>query len=542
MPTGGQPEKWATENDFLLHVEKELQRLRETTGSVNWVNTEAWEVVVRTVHNLRGTASIVGHPMISRIFEGLERKLNHPEDFTDTQLQEEVNASLKRAAESLRGPSPDLTPQTPTSASVSAAMPPPSLSAAVLKRLKPLNILVLDDDEDYRSRLRAIYQPLGMTIFEMDRGSDVTPEFLEKKKIHALVLDLKLPGEDGYSICKRLKASPAICHIPIVFVSGAGELESKFYGWQVGAEDFVVKPTEPLELLLRVQMLVERASAKRAQQQLLGVGYDTFLARMKKGVEKAVSEKLPLVLATVSLTGAGVEEKQRAAGVKFFLDQLRRGDVLCSPAPGSLMILQPETALAAARKTFEAITLRLKKNFGLDCRIGLAYSPAHGKTTQDLLGASKESLDRALAAGEESLVVTPQSLKGEEAAPPKLVAVDDDEVFLQHLARHFAESGFEVFAVNDSKRAVEFVRQQKPDLVTLDVMMPDPDGLKVLKILRQDRELASIPVIMISGQGEEDSLLQAFNLGANDYLVKPFRFPELNARVRKVLREKVAAD
>src|ERR1700730_17294646 len=98
MPTGGQPEKWATENDFLLHVEKELQRLRETTGSVNWVNTEAWEVVVRTVHNLRGTASMVGHPIISRIFENLERKLNHPENFTDTQLREEVNASLKRAA------------------------------------------------------------------------------------------------------------------------------------------------------------------------------------------------------------------------------------------------------------------------------------------------------------------------------------------------------------------------------------------------------------------------------------------------------------
>jgi DNA-binding response OmpR family regulator len=543
MPDEGSRDSWATEHDFLLHVEKELQRLLETTRAVNWVNSDAWDAVVRTVHNLRGTATMVGHPIISRIFEGLEKKLNHPENFTDSQLREEVDRSLKLAAQSLRGAPPDLPPQAPTPAApASVGLPPASLSPAILKQLKPLNILVVDDDENYRSRLRGIYQPLGMTIFEMDRGSDLTPDFLAKKKIHAVVLDLKLPGEDGYSICKRLKASPASCHVPIVFVSVAGELESRLYGWQVGAEDFVVKPIEPLGLLLRVQILVQRAAAKRAQQQQFGVSYDAFLARMKEVIEKVVSEKEPAVLATLSLTSAGGEEKQHAAGVKFLPDQLRRGDVLCSPAAGSLMILQPDITLAAARKAFETIALRLKKNFCLDCRVGLAQSPNNGRTTQDLLAASKECLDRALAAGEESLVITPRSRKGEEAAPPKLVAVDDDEVFLNQLGKHFAELGFNIALVNDSRRAVEFVRQSKPDLVTLDVMMPDPDGLKLLETFRKDPELADTPVIMISGKGEEDSLLKAFALGANDYLVKPFRFPELDARVRKALRERVVAD
>lgn len=538
MPDEGSRDSWATENEFLLHVEKELQRLLETTGPVNWVNTSAWDGVVRTVHNLRGAAAMVGHPVMTRIFESLENKLSHPENFTDSQLREEVDKSLKLAAQSLRGAPPDLQPQLPAPVPpASVGLPPIALSAAIRERLKPLNILVVDDDAYYRSRLREIYQPLGMTIFEMDRGSDLTPDLLEKKKIHAVVLDLKLPGEDGYSICKRLKASPASCHVPIVFVSVAGELESRLYGWQVGAEDFVVKPVEPLGLLLRVQFLVERAASRRAQQQQFGVSYDAFLERMKKAIEKAVSEKEPLALAMLSLTGAGVEEKQRTAGVKFLLDQLRRGDVFCSPAPGCLMILQPDITLTAARKAFETIALRLKKNFGLDCRVGLAQSPNNGRTAQDLLAACKECLDRALAAGEESLVVTPRSRKGEEVGPPNLVVVDDDELFLDNLGKHFAELGFNVVLVGDSKRAVEFVRQNKPDLVTLDVMMPDPDGLKLLETLRKDPELADTPVIMISGKGEEDSLLKAFALGANDYLVKPFRFPELDARVRKALRK-----
>jgi DNA-binding response OmpR family regulator len=543
MPDEGPRDSWASEHDFLLHVEKELQHLLVTTSGANWVNTDAWDAVVRTVHNLRGTAAVVDHSVISRIFEGLENKLNHPENFTDSQLREEVDKSLKLAAQSLRGASPALRPQPPTPAApVSVGLPPASLSPTILKYLKPLNILVVDDDENYRSRLREVYRPLGMRVFEMARGSDLTPDLLEKKKIHVVVLDLKLPGEDGYSICKRLKASPASCHVPIVFVSVAGELESRLYGWQVGAEDFVVKPIDPLGLLLRVQFLVERAAAKRAQQQQFGVSYDAFLARVKKVIEKGVAEKEPVVLAMLSLTGAGLEEKQRAAGAKFLLDQLRRGDVLCSPAAGSLMILQPDITLAAARKIFETIALRLKKDFRLDCRVGLAQSPSNGRTTQDLLAASKECLDRALGAGEESLVITPRSRKREEAAPPKLVVVDDDEVFLDQLGMHFADLGFTVVLVNDSQRAVEYVRQNKPDLVTLDVMMPDPDGLKLLQSIRKDPELAGTLVIMISAKGEEGSLLEAFALGANDYLVKPFRFPELDARVHKALRERVVAD
>jgi DNA-binding response OmpR family regulator len=540
MPDDSLGDRWATESDFLLHVKKELQRLLEITAPVNWVNTDAWEAVVRGVHNLHGTAAMGGYANISRIFEGLENKLNHPENLTDAQLREEVKKSLDLASQSIRSASQGRRPQAAAPPPAGSVQPPPAfLSPATLKHLKPLNILVLDDDPDYRSSLRQTFEPLGMAVFEMERGADLTPEFIQRHKIHAVVLDLKLPGEDGYSICKRLKASPASCYVPIVFVSVVGELESRLYGWQVGAEDFVVKPIEPLALLLRVEFLVARAAAKRSQQQQFGVSYDAFLARMNQATQKAASEEEPFVLATLSLSGAGADEKQRAEGARSLVDRLRRGDVLCSPAAGFLMILQPDTTLASARKTFESLVQHLKKHFRLQCRVGLAGWPRDGRTTKDLLAASKECLDRALAMGQDSVVVTPRSHRAEEAAPPNLLAVDDDEVFLGELGKHFAEVGFNVVLVIDSQRVLEFVRQHKPDLVTLDVMMPDPDGLKLLEAIRKDPDIAQTPVIMVSGKGEEESLLRAFALGANDYLVKPFRFPELDARVRKALRERV---
>src|SRR5437763_11593666 len=106
MQDKGPQESWATETDFILHVEKELRRLFETTREMNWVNSEALGTVTRAVHNLRGTAAMLGHPVLSRIFESLEHKLSHPENYTDSQLREEVDQSLKQAAKSLRGTTP----------------------------------------------------------------------------------------------------------------------------------------------------------------------------------------------------------------------------------------------------------------------------------------------------------------------------------------------------------------------------------------------------------------------------------------------------
>jgi DNA-binding response OmpR family regulator len=74
----------------------------------------------------------------------------------------------------------------------------------------------------------------------------------------------------------------------------------------------------------------------------------------------------------------------------------------------------------------------------------------------------------------------------------------------------------------------------------LDVLMPDPDGLKILQALKADPKLAAIPVMMISAKDVEEYLIHAFDLGAADYVIKPFRLPELKARVRKVLRDKAA--
>ena len=85
------------------------------------------------------------------------------------------------------------------------------------------------------------------------------------------------------------------------------------------------------------------------------------------------------------------------------------------------------------------------------------------------------------------------------------------------------------------------ISQPPSGVLMLDVLMPDPDGLKILAALKADPKLASIPVMMVSAKDDEEHLIRAIDLGAADYLIKPFRLPELKARVRKVLRDRAAA-
>jgi len=542
MATDDRQSSWVDDEEFLAHAEEQIKKVRETVNALNWVNTGAWGTVVRTVHNLRGSAGMTGHGAVAAILEGLEKKLGQADQYTEDQLREEVNASLKRAVEALHAPRGEPQPSAAQgSDATSRDLAQTLLTPAALKRLKPLTILVVDDDPIVRKVLGGVFEKLGMKVITLERGVDLRPEFLAKQKIDAVILDLHLPDEDGYSICKRLKSDSSSCHVPIVFISVTGELESRYYGWQVGAEDFIVKPVDPLELLLRVEFLVDRNSAKLKQQKQVGIPYDSFLKEVDKRVNAANSGQATFVVALLSLKSSGADERQRAAGSMFLLEQLRRGDVFCSPGAGYLIVLQPNVSLASAQRGFETLAGRLMSDFRVECRVGLAECPTHGSTGPDLMAAIKAHLDQAVQRGARTSAEGVYSGEIEDLHSPKIVIVDDNVEFLNYLESHLAELGFKAILESSSERALECIRQSSPDLVMLDVLMPDPDGLKILTALKADPKLAAIPVVMVSAKEDEEYLIQAFDLGAADYLIKPFRLPELKARVRKILRDRAAA-
>jgi two-component system alkaline phosphatase synthesis response regulator PhoP len=118
----------------------------------------------------------------------------------------------------------------------------------------------------------------------------------------------------------------------------------------------------------------------------------------------------------------------------------------------------------------------------------------------------------------------------------KTILVVDDEPKIVQLARDYLEhAGFSVLAAHDGKSALASARSAKPDLVILDLGLPDLDGLDVTRALRH-AYASSVPIIMLTARGEETDKLVGLELGADDYVTKPFSPKELVARVRAVLR------
>jgi len=119
----------------------------------------------------------------------------------------------------------------------------------------------------------------------------------------------------------------------------------------------------------------------------------------------------------------------------------------------------------------------------------------------------------------------------------KLIAVVDDEPdILELVSLHLKNAGFRVKEFLDGESFYRFLDTQIPDLLILDLMLPDIDGLEICKYLKRKEELAEIPIIMLTAKSEETDKLLGLELGADDYVTKPFSPKELVARVRAVLR------
>jgi two-component system phosphate regulon response regulator PhoB len=118
----------------------------------------------------------------------------------------------------------------------------------------------------------------------------------------------------------------------------------------------------------------------------------------------------------------------------------------------------------------------------------------------------------------------------------RVLIVDDDPDILRLVTYNLKQAGFETSTADTGRKALETIEKQPPDLVILDVMMPDVDGLEVCRILRGHESSRNIPILMLTARGEEIDRVVGFELGADDYVMKPFSPRELVLRVKSILR------
>jgi two-component system phosphate regulon response regulator PhoB len=120
----------------------------------------------------------------------------------------------------------------------------------------------------------------------------------------------------------------------------------------------------------------------------------------------------------------------------------------------------------------------------------------------------------------------------------EILIVDDEEDILELVEYNLAKGGYRTSCVATGEDAVKHARSKLPDLVVLDLMLPEMDGLDVCKVLKNDQKTSHIPIVMLTARGEEADIVAGLELGADDYLTKPFSSRVLLARIKAVLRRR----
>jgi two-component system OmpR family response regulator len=188
-----------------------------------------------------------------------------------------------------------------------------------------LSILIVDDDEQIRQLLRDYLAGFGMSVVAVADG-EAMADALEKTLFDLVILDLMLPGEGGLSLCRNLRAKS---DIPILMLTARGEAMDRVVGLELGADDYIVKPFEPRELVARIQTILRRTRVGRKsipeKNEAAFMGWRlNFVLRQLVSPETLV---IPLSNAEFRLLTVFVEHPNRILTREFLLDAARGRDM-----------------------------------------------------------------------------------------------------------------------------------------------------------------------------------------------------------------------
>jgi two-component system OmpR family response regulator len=188
-----------------------------------------------------------------------------------------------------------------------------------------LSILIVDDDMQIRQLLQEYLSGFGMSITAVADGKEME-KAMAKESFDLVILDLMLPGEDGLSLCRSLRAKS---DIPILMLTARGEAMDRVIGLEVGADDYIVKPFEPRELVARIQSILRRARGGRenfnAHKEAIFAGWRlNYILHQLVSPEQLV---IPLSNAEFRLLTVLVEHPNRVLTREFLLDEARGRDM-----------------------------------------------------------------------------------------------------------------------------------------------------------------------------------------------------------------------
>jgi DNA-binding response OmpR family regulator len=387
-------------------------------------------------------------------------------------------------------------------------------------------VLIVEDDDDQRAVVAGYLADAGYDPIPARSGEDAI-DTARSVKPAAILLDVHLPGEDGFTLCHRFKVDPELARIPVLFLTARNRVDERLAGLALGADDYLVKPVDMRELALRVSRACARAWGTEQSGAPGVIPYAEFFERgrtwLRRGPGSVVFIRMP---------------PQHLSAVQALIRrEVRTRDLVGAYDAGNLVLLMPETPASVASDRLAALVGRLRENGITPVTAGVAASTTAGGSVMTLMRDAHEALIEARYLDE------PVAVSGAPRPSPvdrvrkgmTVLLVDDDPDVARIIDTQMRAAGHGCTLAFDGEQALAEIDRCRPDVVMLDLMMPKLGGFEVLARLNE-REGPRPAVVVISARGREADVTRAFDLGASDYVTKPFSPQELMARVTRLVR------
>jgi diguanylate cyclase (GGDEF)-like protein len=367
-----------------------------------------------------------------------------------------------------------------------------------------------------------------------------------------VVLDLILPDSDGRNILMEFRSDPRTAGLPLFVVSARLGTHTKAECFALGADAYFEKPLDLEAFAVAVSARLERHDAVQLARRDAVTGlpnraaFFELLAHMRANT----APETPFSLAVLDLDHfRWIEEtwgRQFADGV------LRRAAVRLAMSLRSASCFarwdgaefiaffadrSPGEAATFVEQGLEALR-RVDFRQGVDDTLTLTFSAGvtdlrQDQTVEDAIDVADRLRFAAKSGGRNRVMVGPL---GAAFPVSRILLAEDDDDIVRLLTRHLRREGFEVVHAPDGAEALALFPSGGASLLISDVEMPNLDGLGLLRAIREHPAGKHLPVMMLTAMGDENYIVRAFELGADDYVIKPFSTREVTARIRRLLR------
>ena len=416
---------------------------------------------------------------------------------------------------------------------------------------KRSTVLIVEDD---RLMAQILADELGAparTILIARSAQEATARIREYD-VDLILLDLVLPDGDGRDLLTELRGTAATRAVPVIVITGRRDDVTQAECFALGADTVLLKPVSPPVIAAAVSMHLGLSSERREEGRIDGLtqlpNRTAFLDAFTRAATVARRNNRPMAVGMIDLDhfkavndsyGHAVGDEVLHRSAQAVAATLRSSDLVARWGGEELCVLFPETttsgAVQALEKALSAVrSIEFRSNeqvFSVTFSSGVAPLARTGPI-EDCLSEADRLLYVAKSTGRNRVV----SAADERAAPaPRVLLVEDDVGVASVVARLLERQGFSVAHFADGGSALAAAGAEHFVIALVDLNLPVVHGFDLVASMRKMATSAKMPILFLTGSEDEDDIVRGFQVGADDYISKPFHARELIARINRLL-------